>query len=109
MTQHQFTEVVTDANYMPLPSENPALEIEALDLAYAILKQRENGRADLAAANECRLIALQVQAEGSSRVRIESIGRVVLRDQQRRGLVRLKELDSAGIDESLDLLARIAK
>ena len=84
MTQHQFTEVVTDRNYYPLPVENPDLEAKAFDLAFGILKLRENRRFDLAAADAIRLGELVRAADGTSKQTIQAVIDGLAKDMQRR-------------------------
>lgn len=84
MTQHQFTEVISDKDYYPLPVENPDLEAKAFDLAFHILKLRENRRFDLAAADGIRLWNLVREADGTSRRTIQAVIDGLAKDMQRR-------------------------
>ena len=84
MTQHQFTEVISDKDFYPLPVENPDLEAKAFDLAFGILKLRESRRFDLAAADEIRLWNLVREADGTSKRTIRGVIDGLAKDMQRR-------------------------
>lgn len=84
MATHEFSEVVTDANYRPLPVENRDLELLALDIAYRCMKSREYGHWQAASMLEAKLGKVARQAEGGSREQIEKVQDTLRRDMARR-------------------------
>ena len=84
MTQHQFTEVVTDRNYYPLPVENPDLEHEALELAYSCMRAREAGNWKGGALLEAKIGMIAQRAEGTSRDMITGLQHTLIKDMARR-------------------------
>lgn len=84
MDKHDTCQVITDKNYLPLPVENRELELEALDLAYRVMKCREAKHFDLASAYEAKLAKCWLAAEGGSKESIQGVRDTLRRDMSRR-------------------------
>ena len=88
MAAHEFSEVqITDRDYYPLPCDGHALGLQALELAFMVMKRREvnterSWRA--AALDEARLAKLYLEADESAKAGIQSLRHMLDRDYARR-------------------------
>jgi len=84
MASHEFTEVITDKNYRPLPSEAHDLQLKAVDIAYHVMIARQHKHWQAASMLEARLGKLARQAEGEGREKVEGLQETLRRDMARR-------------------------
>ena len=78
---------ITDRDYYPLPCDNHAIGLQALEIAFMVMKRREvnterSWRA--AALDEARLAKLYLEADESAKAGIQSLRHMLDRDYARR-------------------------